>query len=270
MGEGAKEDEEGEAAEGGEGDEAAEKGAADGEADPVAQETTDNDAGEQKTPAAETDGEAPKEVEKLPAEAPVTNGDNGCSNGTGEENAEHNHQEDEKKTADSPVKKSKEAAKEETNAKIINATAVNSGELEHAERDADETQNNSSSCKEGDTNNRQQPQAAALTNGTSKQTKSSGQEPELALAVSREEEDQGEGGEAESPKNGGVHDGADSGDQGERQGEEDEEEMRKRDLREAAVAIVENAMSAAADQLERELSVDNGLNGCYDGNINHT
>lgn len=69
--------------------------------------------------------EAEKEAEKTPADAPVTNGENGCSNGTAEEHATHNHQEEEKTTGDSPVKKTKEAgAKEEANAKIINATAA--------------------------------------------------------------------------------------------------------------------------------------------------
>uniref|UniRef100_A0A8C2X2Y1 Si:ch211-137a8.4 n=1 Tax=Cyclopterus lumpus TaxID=8103 RepID=A0A8C2X2Y1_CYCLU len=261
MGEGAKEEEEEAAGEGAEGEEAMEEAAADAEVDTAAKETNDKDAAEEekKTPAVENGGEAAKEVEKTPVEAPVTNGENGCSNGTGEENAENNHQEEEK-MGSSPVKKSKEVggAKEENNAKIINV--VSSGELEHADRDADETQNISSS-KEGDTNNRQQQQAPALTNGSSKQTKTSRPEPELALAVSREEE------EGESPHNGGCHDGAESCDQGEREGEEEEEEMRKRDLCDAAVAIVQNVMSAAADQLERELCVDNGLNGCYDADI---
>lgn len=124
MGEGAKEEEEEEAAEGGE---AAEEAAVDGEVATATEETNDKDAAEaEKTPAAETGGEAAKEVEKTPAEAPVTNGENGCSNGTGEENATHNHQEEEKTTGGSPVKKSKEAggAKEDANAKIINATAA--------------------------------------------------------------------------------------------------------------------------------------------------
>lgn len=252
LGEGAKEEEE-EVTEGGE------AGGADGEAATAAEETNDKDA------AAGEKTEEAAEAEKTPAEAPVTNGENGCSNGTAEEHATHNHQEEEKTTGGSPVKKTKEAgAKEEANAKIINATAaVNSGELEHAERDSDEPQNSSSS-KDGDTNNRQQQQqqAPALTNVSCKQ-------PELALAFSRvAEEEEREGGEAESPQNGGCHGGAESCDQGEREGEEDEEEeMRKRDFRDAAVAIVQNVMSAATDQLERELCVDNGLNGCYDGDI---
>lgn len=252
MGEGAKEEEEEGATEGG-----GEAGGADGEAATTVEDTNDKDAAAGK----KTEEEA---VEKTPAEAPVTNGENGCSNGTAEEHTTHNHQEEEKTTGDSPVKKTKEAgAKEEANAKIINAAAaVNSGELEHAERDSDEPQHSSSS-KDGDTNNRQQQQAPALTNVGCKQ-------PKLALAFSKvTEEGEREGGEAESPRNGGCEGGAESCDQGERQVgvEEEEEEMRKRDLRDAAVAIVQNVMSAATDQLERELCVDNGLNGCYDGDI---
>ncbi len=256
LGEGAKEEEE--VTEGGE---AAEEGGADGEAATALEETNDKDAAAgEKTEVVESGGEAAKEEEKTPVEAPVTNGENSCSNGTAEEHAIHNHQEEEKTTGGSPVKKTKEAgAKDEANAKIINATAaVNSGELEHAERDSDEPQNSSS--KEGDTNNKQQQQQEpALTNDSSKPSFS---EPELALAVSREEEG-GEGGETESPQNGGCHDGAESCDQEGRE-EDEEEEMRKRDLRVAAVAIVQNVMSAATDQLERELCIDNSVNGCYD------
>lgn len=229
MGEGAKEEEEEGATEGG-----GEAGGADGEAATTAEETDDKDA------AAGKKTEEEEAVEKTPAEAPVTNGENGCSNGTAEEHATHNHQEEAKTpTGDSPVKKTKEAgAKEEANAKIINATAaVNSGELEHAERDSDD----------GATNNRQQQQqqAPALTDAGCKQ-------PELVA-----EEGEREGGEAESC------------DRGARQGavDEEEEEERKRDLRDAAVAIVQNVMSAATGQLERELCVDNGLNGCYHGDI---
>ena len=276
MGEGAKEEEE--AAEGAEAAEEAEEAGADGEAATATEETNDKDAATgEKTEAAETGGEvakeAEKEVEKTPADAPVTNGENnGHTNGTAEEHDTHNHQEEEKTTGGSPVKKTKEAgAKDEANAKIINATAaVNSGELERAERDSDEPQNSSSSSKEGDTNNRQQQQAPALTNDSSKQTKTSCQHPQIVIVVSGvEEEDEGEeGGEAQSPQNGGGLDAAESCDQGEREEEEEEEEeMRKRDLRDAAVAIVQNVMSAATDQLERELCVDNGLNGCYDGDI---
>lgn len=258
LGEGAKEEEE--AAEGGEGGEA---GGADGEEATAAEETNDKEAAAvEKTEAAEE--------EKMPAEAPVTNGENGCSNGTAEEHATHNHQEQEKTTGGSPVKKTKEAGtKEEANAKIINDTAaVNSGELEYAERDSDEPQN-SNSNKEGDTNiQQQQHQTSAQANTSYKQTKSSCQQPELELVVSRMEEEGEEGeAEAEAPQNGGCHDGAESCNQGEREGEEEEEEMRKRDLRDAAVAIVQNVMSAATTQLERELCIDNGLNGCYDDDI---
>lgn len=252
LGEGAKEEEE--VAEDEEGEEAAEEGGADGEAAAASEETNDKDAAEVEKSAKEP----VKEAEKTPAEAPVTNGENGCSNGTAEENSTHNHQEEEKTTETSPVKKTKEAAgaKDEANAKIINATAaVNSGELQHADRNSDQLQNSCSS-KEGETNNRRQP--ASLTNDSSKQT--SCQETELALALSREE---GAGAGGEAPQNGGRHDGAGSYDRGEREGEDDDE-MRKRDLREAAVAIVQNVVSAAADQLERELGVvdGDGINGC--------
>lgn len=248
--------------EGAKGEEAAEGGEAGGAADEAAaatEETDDKDAAAGKK----------SEAEKTPAEAPVTNGENSCSNGTAEEHATHNHQEEEKTTGGSPVKNTKEAgAKEEANAKIINATAaVNSGELERAQWD-DEPQQSSS--KEGDTNNRQHQQQQQQTTSVScKQTQSSCRQPELALAGSRVEEEEegeqeGEGGAYQ--QHGGCHDGAGSCDQVEREGqeEEDEEEMRKRDLRDAAVAIVHNVMSAATDQLERELCVDNGLNGCYD------
>lgn len=257
LGEGAKEEEEA-AAEGGE--EAAAEGGADGEAAAAAEETNDEDAVAEKTPAAESGGE----VEKTPTEAPVTNGENGCSNGTAEENATHNHQDEEETSGSSPLKKSKEAGgvKEEANAKIINATAaVNSGELERAVQDSDELQNSSRrSSKEGDTNNRQQQQVPALTNDSICQ--------ELALAVRDEGEGEGdEGEEAESPHNEGGHDGAEQSFQGDMEREEEEEEMRKRDLREAAVAIVQDVMSAATDQLERELYIDNGLNGCYDADF---
>lgn len=241
LGEGAKEEEE--ATEG------EEVGGADGEDAIAAEETNDKEAAVvEKTEVAEE--------KKMPAEAPVTNGENGCSNGTAEEHATHNHQEEEKTTGGSPVKKTKEAGtKEEANAKIINDTAaVNSGELEYAEQDSDELRN-SNSNKEGDTNRQQQhQQTSAQANTSYKQTKSSCQQPELELVVSRMEEG-GRGGEAEAeaPQNGGCHDGA--------------EEMRKRDLRDAAVAIVQNVISAATTQLERELCVDNGLNGCYDDDI---
>lgn len=241
LGEGAKE-EEGVM----EGDEAEEVEGVNVESATTATEETNNKeavvAGE-KTDAAEAD--------KTPADAPVTNGENGCSNGTAEvEHTTHNHQEEEKLTAGSPVKKSKEAAgKDDTNAKIINATpAVNSGELQHAELDDDELQHSNNN---EDTNNRQQQQT--LINVSCKE---SCQQRELALAVSTEEVGE-EGGEAETC------------DQGERMGREDDEEeqMRKRELRDAAAAIVQNVMSAATNQLERELHVDSGLNGCCHDDI---
>lgn len=275
LGEGAKEEdeeaaeEEGGAAEGeggaaeveGGAAEGAEGGGLDGEAATATEETNDKAAVAEKTPAAESAAEAPKEAEKVSAEAPVTNGENGCSNGMAEETVTNNHQEEEEKTTgSSPVKKSKEAGgvKDEANAKIINTTAaVNSGELERGERDSDEPQNSS---KDGDTNNRQQ-QLLPLTNNSCKQTQNNCPESELALEVS--EEVGGEREEEESSKNGDCDNvDAESRDQGDR---EEEEEMRKRDLREAAVAIVQNVMSAATDQLERELCVDNGLSGCCDG-----
>ncbi|KAK1899783.1 hypothetical protein KUDE01_000572 [Dissostichus eleginoides] len=81
---------------------------------------------EEKTPVTENGEEEAKVEEKTPTPAPVTNGENGCSNGNGEDDATHNHQEEEKTTASSPVKKSKDAGgvKEEANAKIINTTAA--------------------------------------------------------------------------------------------------------------------------------------------------
>lgn len=268
TGEGAKEEE---ATEGGEAAAATEEGGADGEAAAAIAEANDKDAATaaEKTPAEESGAEVAKEPEKEPekttAEAPVTNGENGCSNGTEEENATHNHQEEEeeeKTTGSSPMKKSKEAGgvKDEANAKIINATAaVNSGELEHADRDSDEPQNSSSS-KDGEANGKRQE---ALINDSNKRAAHRDRQTQIALAVSGEK---GEGqGVVESPQNGGCHDAEDSHDQ--REGEE--EEMRKRDLREAAVVIVQNVMSAATDQLEKELCVDNGLNGCYDADARY-
>lgn len=221
QGEAAKEEEE--AAEGGD---AAEETGADGEATTAADDTNDKEAAaEEKTTAEEDGAEAAKEPEKTAVEAPETNGETGCSNGVAEENATENHQEEEEDreqtTDSSPVKKSKEAGgvKDDANAKIINAT-VNSGEFQQ-----DSLAPPQNGCKGGETNR--------------KQSRGSGVELKL------EEE---EGGEAESPQNGGYD-------------WEEEEEMRKRDLRQAAVAIVQSVMSAAADQLERELGVDNGLNG---------
>uniref|UniRef100_A0A3B3Z1R9 Uncharacterized protein n=1 Tax=Poecilia mexicana TaxID=48701 RepID=A0A3B3Z1R9_9TELE len=241
QGEGAKEEEE--AAE--EGD-ATEEGGADGEAAAATQESNDKEA-EEKT--AESGSEAVEEPEKTPVEAAETNGETGCSNGVAEENATENHQEEEEQTKDSsPMKKSKEGMKDDANAKIINATAaVNSGEFERISRDSDEPQ---SGRKGGGANSKQDTER---TDSSRKQGQGSHVESKLALTESREEEE--EEGEAESPQNGGC-------DQGGR-GEEEEEEIRKRDLREAAVAIVQTVMSAAAVQLERELSIDNGFNGHY-------
>lgn len=253
--------------------EGGEAGGADGEAATATEETSDKDA----EAGEKAEVEKTMEAEKTPAEAPVTNGENSCSNGTAEEHTTHNHQEEEKTTGGSPVKKTKEAgAKEEANAKIINATAaMNSGELECTKRDSDGPQNSSS--KEGDTNNSttsQQHQSLAQTDISHKLTESSCQQPQLALVgsgVQEQQKEQGEGGVAEAPQNGGCGDGAESCGLGEREGEKDEEdeeeEMRKRDLRDAAVVIVQNVMSAATDQLERELCIDNGLNGCYDDNV---
>lgn len=251
QGEGAKEGEE--AAEGGEAVEEEEGGAdgeaVDGEAAGVAAEETNNKGATEaaeKTPAEDSGAEAAKELDKTPSDAPVTNGENGCSNGTAEENATQNHQEEEEEetTESGLVKKSKEAGgvKDDANAKIINATtAVNSGELENTERDSDEPQH--SNKEEAD---KQQQALASISN---KQTILSW---EAELTQSRQEE------EEECPQNGGYHDGGKSCDQGEW---EEEEELRKRDLRDAAVAIVQNVMSAATDQLERELCVNNGFNG---------
>ncbi|CAN9493064.1 unnamed protein product [Ophioblennius macclurei] len=144
AGEGAKEGE-GEGEEPAEAGEAAEEGGGvDGEA-AAPEESADKDSnkdgdkdsdkdGAEKAAAEENGDKAAKEAkeakeaETSPSETPVTNGENGCSNGTAEENAVHNHQEEET-TASSPLKKSKEGGgvKDEANAKIINATApVNS------------------------------------------------------------------------------------------------------------------------------------------------
>lgn len=257
LGEGTKEEgaPEGEEAAGTDGEAAATATAA---------EETNDEAGEKAADAAEADKTT--EAEKTPAEAPVTNGENGCSNGTVEEHGTHNHQEEaqeeeeKKTTGGSPVKKTKEAgAKEEANnAKIINATAaVNSGEFEQAERDSDAPQNG-----EGDANNTQQQQQPPPAQSDVRVSVS---ESGCRLVGSGEGGDGGEG----APHNGGCDD-AESCDLGgrerreEEEQEQEEEEMRKRDLRDAAVAIVQNVMSAATDQLERELCVDNGLNGCYD------
>lgn len=246
-GENTKEGEE--AAEGGD---AVEEEGADGDAAAGTEVTNDKGAeAAEKTPAEESGAEPAKEPEKTPTEAsteaPVTNGENGCTNGTAEEDTTQNHQEEEEKTTESSlVKKSKEAGgvKDDANAKIINTmAAVNSGEFEFANRDSDEPQNNHKSKE--DVDNKQQ----ALTNSSSTQHESSCLEP--GLTESREED--------KAPQNGGCHDGGESPDQGER--EEEEDELRKRDLREAAVVIVQNVMSAATDQLERELCVNNGLNG---------
>lgn len=226
-----------------EGEEAA---ATDGEAAvTTATEETDGEAGEKAVATGETE-------KTTPAEAPVTNGENGCSNGTAEEHGTHNHQEEaqeeaeEKTTGGSPVKKTKEAGamEEVNNAKIINATpAVNSGEFER-----DSPQNG-----KGDANNTQQQQPPTQS--------------DLSVTVSESGHRLLGGGEERegAPCNGGGED-AGSCDQGEREDldEEQEEEMRKRDLRDAAVAIVQNVVSAATDQLERELCVDNGLNGGSD------
>lgn len=242
-GEGAKEEEEEqEAADGGD---ASEEGGADGEAAAATQEGNDKEA-EEKT--AESGGEAAEEPEKTPVEAAETNGETGCSNGMAEENVTENHQEEEEQMKNSsPMKKSKEGVKDDANAKIINATAaVNSGELERIGRDSDEPQ----SGREGGGANSKRQQDAERTDSSRKQ--GSHVESKLAHTESREEEKE-EGGEAESPQNGGC-------DQG---GRGEEEEMRKRDLREAAVAIVQTVMSAATVQLERELSIDNGFNGHY-------
>ncbi|XP_013886081.1 ABC transporter F family member 4 [Austrofundulus limnaeus] len=248
QGEGAKEGEE--AAEGGEAVEE-EEGGADGEAAVATEETNDKSAAD-KTPAEASGAEAAKEPEETPSDAPVTNGENGCANGTAEENATQNHQEEEEEetTESSLVKKSKEVGgvKDDANAKIINATAaVNSGELECTERDSDEPPHS---------NKEEADKQQALANISNKQTILN---QEVELTQSREEQQE----EEESPQNGGCHDAGNSCDQGEweEEEEEEEEELRKRDLRDAAVAIVQNVMSAATDQLERELCVNNGLNG---------
>ncbi|XP_061538512.1 high mobility group nucleosome-binding domain-containing protein 5 isoform X2 [Phycodurus eques] len=80
--------------------------------------------------AAETDDEslrrqeAQPEAQKTPGHAPVTNGENGCENGTAEDDG-HDRREDDEKKNNSPLKKAKElgGAKEETNAQVINTMA---------------------------------------------------------------------------------------------------------------------------------------------------
>lgn len=240
LGEGAKEEEE-EATEAGE---ATEEGAANSEA--PAEETNDNDAAQSEmAPVEESGGETEKTTTETPVTpvTPVTNGENGCSNGTAEEDATHNHQEEEKTTESSPVKKTKEVGgvKEETNAQIINSSeAVISGELEFDNNNSDPPPKYSS-CKDGETNNKHQQGAAALTNNDSNNTKHSPQ-GELEVDYSREQEEWVE---------------------------EEEEEMRKRGLREAAVAIVHDVMSAATDQLEKELGVSEGVDGSDTDNVSH-
>lgn len=218
LGEGAKEEEEGAGAGGAEG----------GASTTPAEEANDNDAAA---------AEEKMEVE-MPSKTAVTNGENGCSNGTAEaEHATNNHQEEEN-SGGSPVKKVKEAgAKDDANAKIINATAaVNSGELE-PDGGGDE-----------DDNHRR---LQMLTNVSHKPAR---RQPELARA--------GSGVEGEEVVGAESRDRAGQGDD-----DDEEEQMKKRKLRDAAVAIVQNVMSAAADQLEREMCTDNGLNGCYHGDM---
>lgn len=238
LGEGAKEEEDEGAKEGGQG---AEAGAPEGEAAATPPEEA-NDSHAAAAVAADEEREA-AEAEKTPSKAAVTNGENSCSNGTAEaEHTTNNHQEEEQSTG-SPVKKVKEAgAKDDANAnaKIINTTAaVNSGELQ---LDAD------GRGAEDDNDRR----LHVLTNVSCKQAC---QQLELAYAGSGVEAD--EAGRAESRDHGESAAG----------GEEEEEQMKKRELRDAAVAIVQNVMSAAADQLEREMCTDNGLNGCYHGDM---
>lgn len=122
MGEGAKEEEgapDGEEAEG------SAEPAADGEAAPAADSTTQPT--DTETSAQSQADEAKGHTEKITSEeksaedAPVTNCENGCSNGH-EDSAAHNHQEEDKS---SPLKKTKvsEGTKDEANPKIINTTA---------------------------------------------------------------------------------------------------------------------------------------------------
>ncbi|XP_057694590.1 sodium/potassium/calcium exchanger 1 [Corythoichthys intestinalis] len=114
MGDAAKEEEATPAEEGGDGD-----AGGDGEGDGEANKPTEaGDAGEASESVAD-DGEARQEAEKTP----VANGENGCENGTAEDDA-HDERPD-REEENSPLKKSKEVggAKEETNAKVINAAA---------------------------------------------------------------------------------------------------------------------------------------------------
>ncbi|XP_061683113.1 neurofilament heavy polypeptide isoform X2 [Syngnathoides biaculeatus] len=82
---------------------------AEGGGDDVAAQTGDDSARRQEV--------EPAAREAKPGHDPVTNGENGCQNGTAED--------DDAKKDDSPLRKAKElgGAKEETNAKVINTTA---------------------------------------------------------------------------------------------------------------------------------------------------
>ncbi|KAJ0063345.1 hypothetical protein NL108_000276 [Boleophthalmus pectinirostris] len=199
MSEGAKEEEG--AADGEEADASAQP-AADGESVPPAEgkdgQPTDTEAPAKSQAEEVKSASEEKKEEKASEDHPLTNCENGCTNGT--DDSAHNHQDED---STSPVKKSKVSG---DNAKIINTTApCNSGEspLPHLD------------TSRGGTNHTHSLQYMAG--------------------------DRGQGG-------------SESGQ------ESPDENMRRRkgQIREAAVAIVENVMSAATDQLERELCTSNG------------
>ena len=207
LGEGAKE-EGGEGKEEEGGDTAAKEGeepAVAGEAVPAAAAETNeapasaeqaaDEAAKEAEPAKELEPAKEAEPEKpaKASETPVTNGENGCTNG--DEHGTHNHHDDEREAEPSPMKK----GKEEPKAQIISSSAPLSGE-----------------------SRRRRPGAA----------------PRPAHAQTR----------GEGAASGGGADTESCGEGGE---EENGERMVKRALREVAAAIVQDVMSAAAEQLEQ-------------------
>uniref|UniRef100_A0A4W5R6F0 Si:ch211-137a8.4 n=1 Tax=Hucho hucho TaxID=62062 RepID=A0A4W5R6F0_9TELE len=200
----------------------------------VANEHTAAD-GEAKEPATSTlSGPEPEKANSAEPAAPAepaaevkTNGENGCSNGTPEEDVTHNHETTPKK--DGPTD---EAKQENTNSsmdtKILNLGTGNavaqSGEFA-AEIDCDDLQQNG---------------ANMMTEG------------KLELGTSFELK----AGEEGSSQNGGSH-----SESGETNAEpHNQEEARKRMFYEAAASIIQTVMSAATEQLENEKNfLDNGL-----------
>lgn len=227
MGEGAKEDE---GAPDGEEGEISAEAAADGEAAPAAESGSTESA--DNTVIVNREEDEAKKTEKTPEEALVTNYENGCSNST-EDNPPHNHQEEEKMTGNSPIKKSKVAGspKDEANAKIVSTTATgNSGESEMVDLESDTLHHSSKS--EANTNSRNYPAqlSSVISNRPSDGMGQRGAQTQLCHEFGRQHSDV-----------------------------EEDEDMRKGYIRDAAMIIVQNVMSAATVQLERELCI--GLNG---------